>query len=310
MPSEPYDRRTCPTLRRGARGDAVVKMQKRLVEHLGDLDADTFVDGEFGPATEQQVKRFQKDKRLTVDGVVGRDSWNSLLAEPGVPVRSPVGETAKTEDRQQAADQNSPRNGGGALADRVMRALRRKGYMFLDDGKAYHLNIVGVRNPSTTIDSFDDRVVLVYRDETGVQQAVEYAITTDPGEYYTKTELLNKDGAAILVPGQYRNVYKIDKHNGKYEALTQRGGTVKVWRDGNRDDQLNRSGTIHEGWYGINIHRGNSTGRTERVGRYSAGCQVFQNADEFGVLISLAKKSRDVRVDSFTYTLLEEADLS
>ena len=86
-------------------------------------------------------------------------------------------------------------------------------------------------------------------------------------------------------------------------------GEVRVWRDGNKDDKLDRAGEIHEGWYGINIHRAGSTGTTAKVGRYSAGCQVFQNADDFALMISLAKKSSSVRGNKFTYTLLEEADL-
>lgn len=287
----------------------MVKLQKRLVAHLDDLEAERFVDGDFGPATEYQVKRFQRSEGLVVDGVVGRNTWSALLAEKSSPVRSPVGDTAKTEDRKAAADQAGSRNGGGPVASRVRRALERKGYKVLDDGKSFHLNIVGVRNPSTEINKFDDRLLLVYRDETGREHALEYPVTTDPGEYYTKTKLLNKAGAAILVPGQYVDVYKIAKHQRKYEALCQRGGKVRVWRDGNRDDRLDRSGTVHEGWFGINIHRARVRGRTNEVNRYSAGCQVFQDADDFAVVMGMARKSRDRRGNVFTYTLLEESDL-
>lgn len=306
-----YDRRQHPTLRRGARGDGVVRLQKRLVKHGRNLDEQRFVDGDFGPTTEREVRSFQKSRSLSVDGIVGRNTWTRLLEEPGAKPPSPVGRTARTPDRRQAADQNNPRTGGGgALAERVQRALKRKGYAFNDDGRNYHLNIVGVRNPSTAINSFDDRMILVYRDDGGAMQAVEYPITTDPGEYYTQTKLLNKAGAAILVPGQYRDVYQISKHNGKYDALCQRGGTVTVWRDGNRDDTLNRSGRTYTGWYGINIHRAGQSGTTSRVGRYSAGCQVFANADNFATFMSLARKSSAIRGNRFTYTLLEEADLS
>lgn len=309
MSEESYSSRNCPTLRRGARGDRVVKMQKRLTVHLKDLDEDTFVDGVFGPGTEQQVRRFQRDNRLTADGIVGRNTWSALLRDPQERVASPAGTTARTEDRKEAADAASPRSGGSALADRVKRALERKGYAFNDDGKPYHLNLVGVRSPSTAINSFDDKMILVYRDDSGKQCAKEYAITTDPGEYYTQQKLLNKAGAAILVPGQYTDVYQLGKHRNKYEALVQLGGKVRVWRDGNKDDKLDRAGEIHEGWYGINIHRAGSTGTTAKVGRYSAGCQVFQNADDFALMISLAKKSSSLRGNKFTYTLLEEADL-
>ena len=309
MSGESYSSRNHPTLRRGARGDRVVKLQQRLTTHHKDLNKNTFVDGIFGPGTEREVRRFQRDNRLSVDGVVGRNTWTALLRDPQERVASPTGSTARSEDRKEAADAASPRAGGSALADRVKRALERKGFTFNDDGKSYHLNIVGVRSPSNAINSFDDKVILVYRDQNGKLCANEYPITTDPGEYYTQQKLLNKAGAAILVPGQYRDVYKLGKHRGKYEAMVQTGGKVRVWRDGNKDDKLDRSGEIREGWYGINIHRAGATGTTQKVGRYSAGCQVFQNADDFALFISLANKSSGIRGNKFTYTLLEEADL-
>lgn len=39
-------------------------------------------DGDFGPITQQAVKKFQGDKHLTVDGVVGPQTWRALLQEP------------------------------------------------------------------------------------------------------------------------------------------------------------------------------------------------------------------------------------
>jgi len=304
-----YDRREHPDLRRGARGGAVARCQRRLAHHLEDLDEVRFVDGIFGPVTDREVRRFQKRERLAVDGIVGRDTWSALLAKRGERVRSPVGRTASAQDRRQAADQVGAKSGGGELVERVRRAFRRKGYVFHDDGRQYHLNIVGVRGPSADINHFDDRIILLYRDESGTLQAVEYEITTDPGEYYTKHKLLNKAGAAILVPGQYRDTYKIGKHRNKYLALCQLGGPVRVWRDANRDDRLDRTGKIYEGWYGINIHRAGQSGTTAKVGRYSAGCQVFKDANNFATFMSLAGKSRQLRGNRFTYTLLEQADL-
>ena len=143
-----YDRRAHPRLRRGARGDAVARCQRRLVHHLTDLDEVGFVDGVFGPITDREVRRFQKRRRLSVDGIVGRDTWSALLAMRGESVKSPGGRTASTEDRKQAADQVGTENGGGELVERVKRVFKRKGYVFNDDGRQYHLNIVGVRSRS------------------------------------------------------------------------------------------------------------------------------------------------------------------
>ena len=36
-------------------------------------------DGEFGPNTEDTVRRYQRSKGLTIDGVIGPETWRSLL---------------------------------------------------------------------------------------------------------------------------------------------------------------------------------------------------------------------------------------
>ena len=36
-------------------------------------------DGEFGPSTEASVKHYQQNENLTVDGVVGKQTWTSVL---------------------------------------------------------------------------------------------------------------------------------------------------------------------------------------------------------------------------------------
>jgi peptidoglycan hydrolase-like protein with peptidoglycan-binding domain len=58
-----------PTLRRGARGEMVKQMQRKL--KLAD-------DGVFGPATEASVRAFQRKLGLVPDGIVGPASWREL----------------------------------------------------------------------------------------------------------------------------------------------------------------------------------------------------------------------------------------
>lgn len=57
-----------PTLRRGAKGDTVKNLQERLNSLIG---TSLVTDGIFGINTENAVKKFQKEKGLVVDGVVG-----------------------------------------------------------------------------------------------------------------------------------------------------------------------------------------------------------------------------------------------
>ena len=39
------------------------------------------VDGEFGSSTEQSVRHYQQNENLAVDGIVGRQTWTSLLSK-------------------------------------------------------------------------------------------------------------------------------------------------------------------------------------------------------------------------------------
>ncbi len=64
-----------PILRRGAKGDAVYRLQKRLV-YLGFLGIAP--DGDFGELTENAVKAAQQKYKLEVDGVVGGATWNAI----------------------------------------------------------------------------------------------------------------------------------------------------------------------------------------------------------------------------------------
>lgn len=69
------DPASLPTLRRGSKGDAV----KFLQERLSLMGYSLVIDGEFGAKTEAAVKQFQKDRGLTVDGIVGSKTWTAMF---------------------------------------------------------------------------------------------------------------------------------------------------------------------------------------------------------------------------------------
>jgi len=60
----------------GDRGENVVDLQKRL----NKLGAQLVADGLFGPATHRAVIAFQGREGLSPDGVVGKTTWNRLVA--------------------------------------------------------------------------------------------------------------------------------------------------------------------------------------------------------------------------------------
>lgn len=64
-----------PVLREGSSGEAVKGLQRELV----DAGYSLTVDGSFGPATTTAVRSYQSQVGLVVDGVVGNNTWGSLV---------------------------------------------------------------------------------------------------------------------------------------------------------------------------------------------------------------------------------------
>jgi peptidoglycan hydrolase-like protein with peptidoglycan-binding domain len=60
----------------GSRGDAVELLQEEL-NHQG-YDAGK-VDGIFGARTRNALIKFQRDNKLSVDGIAGKNTWKKLL---------------------------------------------------------------------------------------------------------------------------------------------------------------------------------------------------------------------------------------
>lgn len=190
------------------------------------------------------------------------------------------------------------------------RIFKDKGYVYYK-GNNYDLNIIGIRKNIADVkelatNKFDD-IIIVKCLVNGKPFMSYYVVTTQPGITSLKTPV-NAKGCAILVPGQYRGCWKIGLHKGKYEALTQ-DKPVSVYRDINRDNYYDYDKSkIDRGMFGINIHKAGAN--SVQVDNWSAGCQVFANANQFKLFMDLCHKQViNGFGSSFTYTLLTEKDL-
>ena len=189
----------------------------------------------------------------------------------------------------------------------LQSVIEGMGYAFFTKGD-WNVNIIGIRNPNLVANSFDDTMICAYKvlDEWVLH---EWQITTDAGRYWLKYPM-NAKGCALLVPNQYRGVYKIDLHLGKYLALCQRNGEVEVYRDDNKDQILDFDDVTKEwGYFGINIHRSNPSTESKIVERWSAGCQVFKKVADFNQFMEICGKASKIWGNKFTYTLIKEEDL-
>ena len=71
-----------PVLKKGVKPDAgptPVKQLQLMLNARGGFPI-LVEDGDFGTATESSVKHFQGNENLTVDGVVGKQTWTKLLS--------------------------------------------------------------------------------------------------------------------------------------------------------------------------------------------------------------------------------------
>ena len=75
-----------PTLSIGATGSDVRRLQRIFV--MMKALAPAAITGNFDVTTEEAVKDFQRGSGLTVDGIVGPQTWQALPADPNTPTLS------------------------------------------------------------------------------------------------------------------------------------------------------------------------------------------------------------------------------
>jgi hypothetical protein len=180
--------------------------------------------------------------------------------------------------------------------------LRHKGYRIYS--RPYELNIVGLRSKSVVANRFDDEIHVFYRVSALNWNYHVYKATTDPGTYWLE-QPMQPQGTAILAEGQYIGSHALGLHRGQYLALVQ-VKPLSIIRDYDRNAVLDfMNGNKSSGLYGIDIHRANKTGHTKTVDKNSAGCQVFEDADDFAQFITLCEKHKDLYGNHFTYSLID-----
>lgn len=140
-----------------------------------------------------------------------------------------------------------------------------------------------------------------------------WTITTDPGKYYLLNPL-NSTGTAVVVPGQYANVWMLGYHQESklghtHPALVQKGSTIRVYLDNNRNALVEESATVKSGYFGINGHHASNTIVSQINDRWSAGCQVFPDHLDHAQLMQLCTNYKPQLSNYFTYSLLREREI-
>tara|TARA_R110002096_G_scaffold101944_1_gene225454 strand:- start:6829 stop:7443 length:615 start_codon:yes stop_codon:yes gene_type:complete len=194
----------------------------------------------------------------------------------------------------------SYKEGRGRHLPSLLQAVRDLDYTVFEYG-TYDLNIIGVRK-EVRDDVFCDDLYVAYLYDS-MWRIEFFECTTVPTVRYLLSPV-NSKGAAVLVPGQYSQCYRVGKHRGR-DALVQ-VGPVYVARDDDRDPTAEIDGKhIEEGKFGINLHDWKGGEKSA-----SAGCQVLRDAEAMERILNLCQSQIELHGwHSFTYTLIEEKDL-
>jgi peptidoglycan hydrolase-like protein with peptidoglycan-binding domain/GH25 family lysozyme M1 (1,4-beta-N-acetylmuramidase) len=138
---------TEPTLSEGATGSAVQTLQTRL----NVWGAKLTVDGDFGADTLAAVKAFQTAHHLTVDGVVGPQTWAALLANPPA-TQQPYPAPAKlaVSSVSLTVTWDAVTVDGAAVASYTVEAVELNGSVFVRETPATNSIVLSTLVPGQT----------------------------------------------------------------------------------------------------------------------------------------------------------------
>lgn len=196
--------------------------------------------------------------------------------------------------------------------------------------KPFYINIVGIRyqyEGQNYSNQFKDKLWAIWKNDSGQWESKSWAISTIPGLYMnSKNKIKMKEwcktnrtkGLGILVPAQYKNIYKFfeselpeEQTKMKARPIFRSVGTQLAYRDKNwESDKITFSNKENpdKGNHGMFIHRGFPGG--SNVNNWSEGCQVFSKDSDYKQLCKLARVHLEKHGNSFNYTLMLSADVS
>ena len=158
--------------------------------------------------------------------------------------------------------------------------------IFRNNTKDYNINVTFLRNPDGKVNHFDDVVVIDWWDMHSERNIHVWELTTDPGLYWLEKPM-NVNGTAIVCHNQFiRGAFVPGYHKG-YEAMVQ-NGKILVWRDNDFDNHIDYGGKIYDDATGINWHHAYNV---EKVGPYSAGCQVHSKIEDQKKSFAICKEA-------------------
>ena len=137
-----------------------------------------------------------------------------------------------------------------------------------------------------------------------------YQITTSPSLAYYGEKPVNPKGTGIKLPGD--TLYYLKESNlghGRYKMMVE-GEPIDVarYQIGLKKYDTYKPNNVMKESTGMQIHRSSTTGKGICVGPWSAGCQVFDDINEFNEFIKKAGE-QTTNSNKFIYALIQLDDI-
>jgi hypothetical protein len=153
---------------------------------------------------------------------------------------------------------------------KIRTTFAKKEYKYNIDG----VNIFAFRTNDDYTDTASDWFVVINKDTL-----IAVPCSTKAGRYYVYNPISygGLTGTAVLLEGQYRQSWQFITAS-SWQTLWlqtpyfQQIKPVKIFRDGNKNNKLDRNMPVQEGLFGINIH---TAGLNYTIWNWSAGCIVI-----------------------------------
>ncbi len=205
------------TIQYGSSGDDVKKLQKELNKKGYKLD----VDGQFGAKTQSAVRDYQSKNNLSVDGIVGENTWGSLFAHNGNTKTSAKKKTTTTKTTKTQAKRPTYKK-----SDTVKKAEKK-------------LNSWEKNAPDEYENKYSDEIEGILNDILN-REKFSYNLNADPlynqyKELYIqngKKAMMDTVGQASALTGGYANSYAVTAGNQAYqEYMNNLNGIALDLRD-------------------------------------------------------------------------------
>lgn len=199
------------TVQYGSQGDDV----KTLQEYLNKNGANLVVDGNFGSLTQSAVKDYQKKNGLSVDGIVGDQTWGALLGNNAsgnsgyTPTAAPTISPTPTAPKYDTStwDESTKGSAAGSAYEAAKDAINNYGDFAFSENEWLESIKDDIKNYGEfSYDVNSDALYQQYKDQ-----------------YVRQGKLASADvmGQAAAMTGGYGNSYAATVGNQAYQSYLQ-----------------------------------------------------------------------------------------